>query len=276
MNQVHCLIIDDEPPARLVLETYLAATPMLKWVGSCENALQAYPILLQQPVDLLFIDISMPVLTGIDFVKSLPSAPEVIFTTAFREYAWEGFELNACDYLLKPFSFERFLKAIQKSKSFQLLNTSSHSSHSRNSESLPALLPPTSTPSSKPDGLASAHSSLHTSAHSSNAQASNAQASAFIYVRVDRKMVKVILADILFVESIRDYVKIVTPQQEWLVRQSLSSMEELLPEQDFVRIHRSYIIGKNHVLSYSHDLLQLKDYELPIGRMYRQDLGKKL
>ena len=226
--KTRCLLVDDEPPALEVLETYVREVTHLELVGSCGNALEAFGLLQAQPVDLMFLDIKMPKLLGTDFLRSLRHPPQVIFTTAYREYAYEGFELDAVDYLLKPVSLERFLKAVAKV---------SHAGDSGAAAPEPA-------PVTNPD--------------------------AFLYFRIDRKMVKVILRDILYVEGLKDYVKIHRATGPPLVvKQTVSSMEEKLSESNFLRIHRSFIVALDKIRTYSARHIEVANEELPIGRLFR-------
>ena len=226
--KIRCLLVDDEPPALEVLETYVREVTHLELVGSCGNALEAFGLLQAQPVDLMFLDIKMPKLLGTDFLRSLRHPPQVIFTTAYREYAYEGFELDAVDYLLKPVSLERFLKAVAKV---------SHAGDSGAAVPEPA-------PVANPD--------------------------AFLYFRIDRKMVKVILRDILYVEGLKDYVKIHRATGPPLVvKQTVSSMEEKLSESNFLRIHRSFIVALDKIRTYSARHIEVANEELPIGRLFR-------
>ena len=222
-----CLIVDDEPPALTILQTYLENVDQLELVGSCSNALEAMQFLKQHPVDLLFLDIHMPRLLGTEFVRTLRHPPKVIFTTAHKDYALEGFELDAVDYLLKPFSFERFLRAVNK-------------------------LTETAAP-----------------------EESAIDADAFLYFRVDRKMVKVQLDEIIYIESLKDYSRIVRRDQKPLVmKKSISSIEEMLPAHLFVRIHRSFIIAINKVTAYTQNDVEINGEEIPIGKLYRHQLAK--
>ena len=226
--KIRCLLVDDEPPALEVLETYVREVTHLELVGSCGNALEAFGLLQAQPVDLMFLDIKMPKLLGTDFLRSLRHPPQVIFTTAYREYAYEGFELDAVDYLLKPVSLKRFLKAVAKV---------SHAGYSDAAAPEPA-------PITNPD--------------------------AFLYFRIDRKMVKVILRDILYVEGLKDYVKIHrSAGPPLVVKQTVSSMEEKLSESNFLRIHRSFIVALDKIRTYSARHIEVANEELPIGRLFR-------
>lgn len=233
--KIRCLLIDDEPPALAVLRSHIAAVPMLEVVGQCHNAIAAFEVLQKQPVDLLFLDIKMPQLLGTDFLKSLRHPPTIIFTTAYREYALEGYELDAVDYLLKPISLERFLRAIQKVTKFE-------------------ETPPTPDSRTVPQTTSDR----------------------FLYFRVDRKMVKVMVDDILYLESLKDYVRIVTTTKQLIVKQTITSLEEMLPEGQFLRIHRSFVVALNKVDSYSPTHLEVMGKELPIGRHYKHEAEQVL
>ncbi|MDQ3843032.1 MAG: LytTR family DNA-binding domain-containing protein [Bacteroidota bacterium] len=234
---IKCLAVDDEPLALSVLQKYIAAVPALELTGSCANAVEALQTLQQQTVDLLFLDIQMPQILGTDFMRTLKKPPKVIFTTAFRKYAVEGFELDAVDYLLKPISFERFLKAVNK-----VLQT--------NIEAISAEFQ-TQDNISEP-------------------------ANAAIYVRADRKMVKVLLNDILYIEGLNDYVKIITTGRTIVTKQLLSALEETLPKDLFIRIHRSFIAAISKIDSYNADFVEIGKRELPIGRLFKHDVARLL
>jgi DNA-binding LytR/AlgR family response regulator len=234
--KIRCLIIDDEPPALAVLRSHIAAVPMLEIVGQCHNAIAAFEVLQSHPVDLMFLDIKMPQLLGTDFVKSLRHPPKVILTTAYREYALEGYDLDVVDYLLKPISLDRFLRAVQKLARLE-----------------PAALPP----------IAPRENTSKVSDR-------------FLYFRVDRKMVKVMVADILFIESLKDYVRIVTVTKQLIVKQTITSLEEMLPEDYFLRIHRSFIVALNKIDSYSPTHVEVAGKELPIGRHYKAEAERIL
>lgn len=220
--QCRTLIVDDEPPAINVLKTYVASVPNLSLAGTCTNAFEAMDALRQSGVDLMFLDIHMPVLIGTEFLKTIPHPPKVIFTTAHKDFAIEAFELDAVDYLLKPVSFERFLKAVNK--------------FCRITELQPPPLP---------------------------------QSSGFVYFRTDRKMVKVFLEEILYIESFRDYVTIHRENQEPIrVKQSLNSVENMLPRTLFFRIHRSFLIQVDKITAFTKTDVEIGRTELPIGRSY--------
>lgn len=220
-----CLLVDDEPPAIRILENYIANVEQLELAGTCTNAFQAMDLLQKQKIDLLFLDINMPKLSGIGLVKTLRHPPKVIFTTAYKEHAADAFDLDAVDYLLKPVSFERFLRAVNK-----VIHTSK---------------PPV------PE----------------NAATENNQR--FLYFRADRKMVKLFLEEIVYVESLKDYVRIHRQEGKPLVvKQSISTMEELLPQNLFVRIHRSFIVAVNKITAFTNHDVEIGSTEIPIGRLY--------
>jgi DNA-binding LytR/AlgR family response regulator len=236
-KKIICLAVDDEPPALDVLRNYISSVSALELVGTCNNAVDALNMLQQQQVDLLFLDIQMPQLLGTDLIRTLKKPPKVIFTTAFRKFAVEGFELDAVDYLLKPISFERFLKAVNK-------------------------VMETTIPVTENTNI------IH--------DKRNIYDDSFINLRADRKNLKVALDDILFIESLKDYIKVVTKVKPVVTKQSISSIEEHLPKNAFVRIHRSYIVALNKIESYTNELVQIDKYELPISRSYRHEVEKIL
>ncbi len=230
-----CYIIDDEPLAVEVLESHLEKINRIEVEGSFQNAVKAFEALQEKPVDLLFLDIQMPGLTGIKLLQSLKNPPQVIFTTAYREYAVEGFELDVTDYLLKPISFERLLKAINKV--FE--------------RKRPSRLVLNHSEEKKPEGES-------------------------LYVQVGQKRVKIRLNEILYLESQRDYVKIKTTRKEIIVHQTISYMEEQLPADQFLRIHRSFIIHLNKIESWSSTDIDVPGEQLPIGRTYKNQVIKVL
>jgi len=234
-KKIRCLAVDDEPPALDVLKKYILSVQSLELVGTCADAVEALNFIRQHSVDLLFLDIQMPQILGTDFLRTLKKPPKVIFTTAFRKFAVEGFELDAVDYLLKPISFERFLRAVNKVMDASLNGT------------------------------------LNEETVSQKTNIDN-----YIYLRSDRKMIKVALSDILYIESIKDYIKVIATSGTVITKQSISSIEETLPKDMFIRIHRSFIIALNKVESYSNELVWLGKSELPISRMYRHEVEKVL
>ncbi len=229
MKNWKCLIVDDEPPAVKILESYIEALDYMEVVGTCNNAFRALDILNSVKVDLMFLDINMPKLLGTQLLKTIQHPPKVIFTTAHKDYAFEAFEMDAVDYLLKPISFERFLKAVNK---FCQINTTE------------------STVSANGPG--------------------------FLYFRVDRKMVKVYLKDIIYIESFKDYVIIHRQNENDLkVKYTISSVENMLPQRLFLRIHRSFIVSIKKVTAFSSHDVEIGKMELPIGKSY-PDVFKKL
>lgn len=235
-KKIKCLVIDDEQPAREILEKHISGVETLELAGSCTNAVEALSFLQSNTVDLLFLDIQMPHILGTNFIRTLKNPPKVIFTTAFRKYALEGFELDAVDYLLKPISFDRFLKAVNK------------------------IL----------------HLNLQSIINTSSVENVSSPAQPFLYVRVDRKMVKVLFNEILYIEGLRDYVKIHTSSRTFITKHLLSSLEEMLPADGFLRIHRSYIVSINKISFYNTDTIGVEKKELPIGRLFKHDVYKLL
>jgi DNA-binding LytR/AlgR family response regulator len=231
---VKCLVVDDEPMARDVLRRYIEKVPGLEIAAECSNAIDALLFLQDSRVDLIFLDIRMPELMGTEFVTSLRNPPKIIFTTAYKEYALDGFELDAVDYLLKPVRFERFLKALNKAF-----------------------------PRREEEAL------QHNTAFWE--KKNNAD---FIYLRVDRKLAKIILSDVLYIESARDYVKVVTKDKNYITRQTISSIEAMLSGNEFVRIHRSYIIAVSKITSFTNEQVEIGNKELPIGKFYKNSFVK--
>lgn len=248
MEIINCLIIDDEPLAQDVIENHLLKHPQLKLIGKCEDAASAFTALHQNKIDLIFLDIHMPVITGLNFLKSLNNPPMAIFTTAYSEYAVEGFELNALDYLLKPISQDRFDKAIQKVLSKRNLSASAP---------IPVVSP---TPAST------------TKPSSKNKD--------FIFVKSDGKLVKVMFSEIVFCEGMKDYLKIHLNNGKFLViHQTMKGMEELLPSTQFMRVHKSYIVSIPAIKSFHENALQFSadiPHEVPVSNSYKEELLKKL
>lgn len=226
---MRCIIVDDEPLAIEVIESHLSKLDDVEIIATCTNALKAFEILQKESVDLIFLDIQMPKLTGIDFLKTLQHPPKVIFTTAYRDYALESYELDAIDYLLKPISFDRLLKAIGKVYG-QITNTTPNV---------------TSTITENGD---------------------------HIYVKADKKMVKIKLDEVLHIESLKDYVRIKTINKTIITHQKISHLEEKLAKNDFLRVHRSYIIATSKVDSFSGAIIEIGGTEIPIGRNYKNQV----
>ncbi len=233
---IRCVIVDDEPPAREIMRRYVAELPLLELVGECSNAIQALTLLQQVSIDLIFLDIRLPQLNGNDFLKAIKNPPKVIFTTAYPDYAIESYELDVVDYLLKPIHFDRFVKAVNKTLH------------------LTRPLPPDLSPAVEEPR----HIDM------------------FVYFRADRKMVKVMLQDILYIESMKDYVKIFTVHGTIITKQSISSVEEMLPEDKFVRTHRSFIVSLEKINSFTNEIIDINKTEVPIGKLYRNTVLKVL
>ena len=235
--KIKTLIIDDEPHAIEIIQKYAAEFTELEVIACCHSALQAFRIMQTDHIDLVFLDVKMPGINGIDFIKSLPSPPKVIFTTAYQEYAIDGFDVNAVDYLLKPIPFERFFKAIGK-----VINVFRGAVQDRQ---LPEPLP------------------------------TNAQPH-YLYLRIDRRMVKIDTGDIIWIESFKDYIKVVLKDRVLSAKQKISVVEKLLPIDDFIRIHRSFIVPVSKIESYNANYVKILDKELPIGRNYKADCLQRL
>jgi DNA-binding LytR/AlgR family response regulator len=224
-----CIIVDDEPMARDVIKRYIQQMPKLKLMGEFGNAIDATIFLQEHSVDIIFLDIRMPELSGTEFVRSLRTIPKIIFTTAHKEYAHEGFELDVTDYLLKPIRFDRFLRAVNKAFPQKQQEPDS-----------PLLM-----------------------------AGENKAVASFIYLRVDRKMVKVLLDDILYIESDKDYVKVYTDKGYLITRQTIASVEAMLSDSKFIRVHRSYIVSLSKLKSFTAESVEIGNKELPIGKLYR-------
>ncbi|MBK8712036.1 MAG: response regulator transcription factor [Niastella sp.] len=229
--KLNCLIVDDEPLAIKVLETHIANIPLLHIAGTCANAFMAMDALKKKSIDLMFLDIHMPKLMGQEFLRTLRNPPKVIFTTAYKEYALDAFELDAMDYLLKPITLERLVKAVNKISDVTL-------------------------PELKEETVL-------------------VENEGFVYFRADRKMVKVAYHNIVYIESMKDYIKIVrVAEKPLLVKQSISSLENILPAHLFLRIHRSYIVAINKIAAFTNHDVEISNIEIPIGRLYAHQLDK--
>ena len=225
---IRCLIVDDEPLSRQVLKGFVSDHPDLELAGECKDAQEAMSFLEKHGVDLLFLDINMPKLSGVNFYKSLQNKPEVIFTTAYSEFAVEGFELNAIDYLMKPIAFERFIKAIQKVK----------------------------------DRLGQNNSSIPNQD--------------YIMLKADKKMYRTPFEDILFCEALGDYVKVHLSDKVLIVTTTMKKLLTELPEQIFLRTHKSYIINKTKVEYIEGNQIKIGESMVSIGQSYRDEVLKAL
>jgi len=230
--KIRCQIIDDQPLAINVIKKFLEQFQHADMVSSCEHAMDAFDYISENPVDLIFLDINMPILNGLDFLKSLKNPPLVIITSAYRDYAVEGFELNVLDYLVKPISFQRFLKAMDKANSAM---------REKNTAIQPVINNPESTKS-------------------------------FVFLKVDKKMVKVYLDEILYIESLKDYVRIRTVYEDLITHQNLNGMARILPAENFIRIHKSYTISVDKVKSIEGNCVEIASKLIPIGRNYRKEV----
>ncbi|WP_126246065.1 LytR/AlgR family response regulator transcription factor [Chitinophaga rhizosphaerae] len=233
-TQIRTLIVDDEPHALQIIRKYAANVPELEVIGTCSNAMQAAQVLRQQAVDLLFIDIKMPGLLGTDLVRSLKNPPKTVFTTAYHEYAVEGFNLDAVDYLVKPIPLNRFLRAVDKVM------------HALRGDRAPAVY---AQPRETPVQPAARH---------------------YLYLRIDRQSIKVDTADIHWIESVRDYIRVVTKEKTYMTKQKISVAEKLLPMGRFLRVHRSFIIPVDSVEGYNPNYVIVAGKKVPIGRNYKQ------
>lgn len=228
------LIIDDEPTAREILESHLQKIDLIEVVGSCKNAMEGFSKLNEASIDLVFLDINMPEITGLSFAKTLSKNTKVIFTTAYREYAVDGFDLQAVDYLLKPISLERLIKAINKFMG----------------ESIPVEV--------------SSEKEIHSESND------------FIFVRSDRKMIKVDFEDILYIESFSDYLKIHTSEKVITTRETISNIETKLPHKKFMRCHRSFIVSIPRIDSFTNEYIEINKTAVSISRSYRTNVLKRL
>ena len=232
---IRCLIIDDEELAIKVIESYVQKVDSLELVASCQNAYDAFNVLNKEKVDLIFLDIQMPQLTGLEFIKSLNAPPQIILTTAYREYAPEGFELDVLDYLLKPIAFSRFLKSIGK---------------------VTRAMQPVALPEPVP-------------------REENYE-NAYIFVKCGKTMEKVCYKDIIYIESFRDYVKIHTIKKEITTYLKISYLEEKLPVELFMRVHKSFIVSIGKITAYTSSDIELDSYHVPIGNFYKKQVVELL
>lgn len=225
---MNCIIVDDEPIARLGMKNLLVRSADLKLLGSFENAELAGKFMKDNPVDLIFLDIQMPGTTGIEFAKTISKNTLVIFTTAFAEFALDSYEVDALDYLVKPIKPERFDKAVEKALSYHNMLLSEEEKN----------------------------------------QVEHIEAD-FIFVKSDRRFFKVNLKDILFIEGLKDYVIIQTDKQKLITHMNLKTIHDMLPQQVFLRVNRSYIVNKERVESFSNNDVFIDKYEIAIGNTYR-------
>ncbi len=223
-NKLQCVVVDDEPMAVEIIVSYIEKTPNLELVSTCKNATEAIAFMQDFSADVYFLDINMPEISGLSLAIIIDKKAQIIFTTAYRDYAVDGFNLNVVDYLLKPISYDRFLQSVQKIDTTKNENKTSD----------------------------------------------------FMFVRADRKMVKIDFDAILYIESLSDYVQIYTSENKIITRETISNLEQKLPKNKFLRIHRSYIISLKNITSYTNEFIEIKNKALPISRSYKETVLQKL
>lgn len=233
-EKINCIIVDDEPVARDILANHLAKLRAVNVVAGCKNAIEAFNIINENEIDLIFLDINMPSVSGLSFAKSINKDIKIIFTTAYREYAVDGFDLQAVDYLLKPVSFERLLQSVNK------------------------------------------YLHENTQAERTGTGESNNIQSDHIFVRSDRKMIRICFAEILYIESIGDYLKIHLNDKTVVTRETISGIEARLPCGDFLRTHRSFIISIKNIHSFTSELIEIGKKQVPVSRHYKNTVMKSL
>lgn len=231
---VNCIIVDDEPVAREILESHIRKVDAVNVIATCKNAIEAFNQINSNQIDLIFLDINMPEISGLSFAKSINKNIKVIFTTAYREYAIDGFNLQAVDYLLKPISFERLLQAVNKyigESNVEVVNSSLEIQQE------------------KVD---------------------------FIFVRADRKMMKINFSEINYIESFSDYLKFHLDEKILITRETITSIEAKLPKTNFLRIHRSFIVCIAKINSFTNEFIEVNKKALPISRSYKKDVLARL
>lgn len=230
--KIKCIIIDDEPLAISVIENHLKNFDHIEIVETFNNPLNAYRVLEQEKIDLIFLDINMPKMTGFTFIENLTYKPLIVITTAYREYAVKSYELNILDYLVKPIPFNRFLKTINKVYQQVYLNN------------------------------AKADVTLQQEPH--------------IFLKVNKKLIKINLNDILYIESLKDYIKVITTIGDYVVHKSITAITEELPQSNFIRIHRSYTISVNKVIALEGNTVEISNRKIPIGRNYVKQTKERI
>ena len=233
-KKITCIIVDDEKIAREIIANHLSKMDRIEVIASCANAIEAFNTINSNQIDLVFLDINMPDISGLSFAKSINKDIKVIFTTAYREYAIDGFNLEAVDYLLKPISYERLYKSLNKYFEVYLKDE-----RLQNNDPL-------------------------------------IKENNYIFVKADRKMVKIDFSEIMYVESLSDYIQIHTTNNTITARETISNIEAKLPATDFLRIHRSFIVSINHIKSYTNEFIEVNKKALPISRSYKQNVLGKL
>src|SRR5580693_2273918 len=233
---IRCLVVDDEPLALHILEDYISKMPFLQLVKATTNPIEALSLVQEKAADLVFLDVQMPELTGIQFLRIANGKSKVILTTAYSQYALEGYELDVIDYLLKPIAFDRFFKSVQKAQS---------------------IIQPSAKPEIKIE-----------------AAPQSDFLSDFIFVKTEHKIQKVYLNDILFIEGLKDYISIFTPAERIITLQNMKKMEDALPSKYFTRVHKSYIVSVNKIDSIERSRIFIGDKIIPVGDTYREEFFK--
>jgi len=230
--KIKCVLIDDEPLAIKVLQNFFTNFTDFEVVATFNNSLEALDFINSTPVDAVFLDINMPMMTGFELISLIENKTKVIITTAFREFAAESYDLDVLDYLVKPIPLPRFIKCINKiTTEYNLKN---------------------------------------------NIKVETAKGDSHIFIKVDKKMMKINIEEILFVEGMKEYIKVVTPDKTYITHKSLTSLSEELPAEKFLRIHKSYVIALNKVKSIEGNRVQIQSYNIPIGRNYSKDVKNKI
>lgn len=233
MEPYKCIIIEDEPLAAEILQDYIADVPFLKLKNTYTDAISALDDLNANDIDVIFLDINLPKLKGLDFIQTLKHPPHIIITTAYHEYALQGYELNIVDYLLKPIEFSRFLKAVNK---LSQLNPAR------------SIAAEVVTPSGKD----------------------------YMFINANKKRIKIYFKDILYIESLKEYVRIYTMDQEIITKFQLGQIEAQLPKADFLRIHRSFLVAKERIDAHTGTAIEIRNKKLPIGRSYKGEVNEFL
>lgn len=228
---MRCLTVDDEPIALEGISDYVQRTPFLELAAQCKNAFEAIEVLRNDNIDLIFLDVNMPELNGLDMINSLENPPLIIFTTAYAEYALKGYEVNAIDYLLKPIGYDKFLRACQKAYD------------------------------------------THTLQNNASLTEEHVQ---FMYIKVDKRLVRVNFNEIRFIEGLKDYVKIHTTRETYITYLSLNKLMFSLPTREFVQVHKSFIVSVDSIEAIDHDLIEIGKQVIPIGRTFKQELFDKV
>lgn len=242
---LNCIVVDDEPLALDILEDYISKVPFLTMVKRCENPIEALQIVQGGGIDLVFLDIQMPELTGIQFLKIAGSKCHYILTTAYPQYALESYDLNVSDYLLKPIAFDRFYKAVEKVHNL-----------AKPVDSVPTI--PVAQPLITPAPFASTANPIQD----------------FIFVKTEHKIQKIYLHDILYIEGLKDYISIFTKDERVITLQSMKKMEEALPQSQFIRVHKSYIVAVDKIESIERSRITINKKIIPVGDTYRDEFFK--